>query len=217
MEAKTEKENELFMIYGPHELFSPKVFSRKRKKQKHRGWGASFRANVFPVWAVHVSGWSANTCSFVQWRSKSDAHSRLYNTTPLWQLRLPGFKQPPHPSIYLSPLRMSSEALNRTRFSSTRTNCTPFPSLSSCSLLPLFIPPSLSKPPCSFLSSSPLACGCSPHLRYGIGRGRRRGLDGGPVGKMVGYLFFFPLWRIFFLLFLFWWAAAWLCDLVCKC
>lgn len=99
MEAKTEKENELFMIYGPHELFSPKVFSRKRKKQKHLGWGASFRANVFPVWAVHVSGWSANTCSFVQWRSKSDAHSRLYNTTPLWQLRLPGFKQPPHPSI----------------------------------------------------------------------------------------------------------------------
>lgn len=58
--------------------------------------------------------------------------------------------------IYLAPLRVSassSEALNRTHFSSTRTSCAPS-SLSSGSLLLLFHPPSLSNPPA--LSHPPL-------------------------------------------------------------
>lgn len=66
------------------------------------------------------------------------------------------------------------------------------PSGSRSSLSPT-LPPSLSNPLCSFSSSSsscsaPLSCGCPPHSRYGLGRGRRRGLDGGPVGEMVGNL-----------------------------
>lgn len=46
-----------------------------------------------------------------------------------------------------------------------------------------------------------LGCVCPPHLQYGFRRGWRRGLDGGPVGEMVGCIsvfFFFPIFPFFF-------------------